>query len=267
MFYGSGNARKMRVTNLILALTLCVPVFAARRGRRPADACRSAAARGRRARTLLPAQDAAATAAKEMAVAAGQWPDPVLKLGVDNLPGERSRRVELHQGLHDDGPHRRSCRRSCRPTSGRRRAARYEREARQGARSRRSAVQANIARDTALAWIDRYYAEATVALIARADGGGGARDRGRGVRVSRRARHAGRRVRGARRAGRARARRRAKRGVASPPRSRCSRAGSDPAPMRRSPARPSSRRCRCDRARLADPARAPSADRDARAGR
>src|SRR3954466_13434685 len=34
----------------------------------------------------LVAQDAAVTAAREMSVAAGQLPDPVLRLGVDNLP-------------------------------------------------------------------------------------------------------------------------------------------------------------------------------------
>jgi hypothetical protein len=32
------------------------------------------------------AQDATASAARDMAVAAGQRPDPVLKLGINNLP-------------------------------------------------------------------------------------------------------------------------------------------------------------------------------------
>src|SRR5256885_16966075 len=35
---------------------------------------------------LLVAQDAAVRSSRELAVAAGQLPDPVLKIGVDNLP-------------------------------------------------------------------------------------------------------------------------------------------------------------------------------------
>ena len=46
------------------------------------DALRLAQERSRQ----LPAQDAAAAAAREMATAAAQRPDPVLKFGVDNLP-------------------------------------------------------------------------------------------------------------------------------------------------------------------------------------
>src|SRR5712691_8988184 len=38
-----------------------------------------------RSRQLV-AQDSAVRASREMAVAAGQLPDPVLKMGVDNLP-------------------------------------------------------------------------------------------------------------------------------------------------------------------------------------
>ena len=34
----------------------------------------------------IPAQDAAIAASREMAVAAGQLPDPVLSIGIDNLP-------------------------------------------------------------------------------------------------------------------------------------------------------------------------------------
>ena len=46
------------------------------------DALRLAQERSRQ----LPAQDAAASAAREMAVAAGQRPDPTLKAGINNLP-------------------------------------------------------------------------------------------------------------------------------------------------------------------------------------
>ena len=43
----------------------------------------------------LAAQDASITAAREMAVAAGQLPDPVLKLGIDNLPVDGADRFSL----------------------------------------------------------------------------------------------------------------------------------------------------------------------------
>ena len=43
----------------------------------------------------LVAQDAAARAAREMAVGAGQLPDPVLKLGVNNLPINGQDRLSL----------------------------------------------------------------------------------------------------------------------------------------------------------------------------
>src|SRR5678816_126066 len=46
------------------------------------DAQRRALERSRQ----LVAQDSAVLASREMAVAAGQLPDPVLKLGIDNLP-------------------------------------------------------------------------------------------------------------------------------------------------------------------------------------
>ena len=47
-----------------------------------ADAQRRAVERSR----LLVAQDSAVASSREMAVAAGQLPDPVLRFGVDNLP-------------------------------------------------------------------------------------------------------------------------------------------------------------------------------------
>src|SRR5688572_26880356 len=47
-----------------------------------AEAQRRAAQQSR----SLVAQDAAVSASREMAVAAGQLPDPVLRMGIDNLP-------------------------------------------------------------------------------------------------------------------------------------------------------------------------------------
>jgi outer membrane protein TolC len=117
------------------------------------DALRLAEERSRQ----LPAQDAAAAAAREMAVAAGQRPDPVLKLGVNNLPVDgpdagsltrdfmTMRTVGLSQEL-------------TREDKRQARSARYEREA-EVAHVGRELVLARLQRDTALAWLDRYYQE------------------------------------------------------------------------------------------------------------
>ena len=45
--------------------------------------------------SLLLAQDSAATASRQMAVSAGQLPDPTLKLGINNLPVTSSDRFSL----------------------------------------------------------------------------------------------------------------------------------------------------------------------------
>jgi outer membrane protein TolC len=113
---------------------------------------------------LLVAKDYAASASREMAVAAGRLPDPVLKIGVDNLPVEgpdrfsvtrdfmTQRRVGLMQDLTRAGKRRL-------------RAERFEREAEKSS-AEKTATTAMIQRDTALAWLDRYYAEAMEAVVA-----------------------------------------------------------------------------------------------------
>ena len=55
------------------------------------EALRLAQARSRQ----LPAQQASAAAAREMAIAAGQRPDPVLKAGINNLPVDGADRFSL----------------------------------------------------------------------------------------------------------------------------------------------------------------------------
>lgn len=124
------------------------------------DAQRRAVERSRQ----VAAQDSAVLASREMAVAAGQLPDPVLKLGVDNLPANgpdqfsttrdfmTMRRIGVMQELT------RSEKRELR-------AERFEREAGKS-RAERDAAITMIQRDTALAWLDRYYAEAMAAVIA-----------------------------------------------------------------------------------------------------
>jgi outer membrane protein TolC len=112
----------------------------------------------------LTAQDAAISAAREMAIAAGQLPDPVLSVGVDNLPVDgpdawsigrdfmTMRKIGLMQEI----------------TRGEKRglrAQRFEREAEKDRADKRVMI-ASIQRDTALAWLDRYYAEAMAAVVA-----------------------------------------------------------------------------------------------------
>lgn len=112
----------------------------------------------------IPAQNAAVAASREMAVVAAHLPDPILKLGVDNLPADgpdqfsltrdfmTMRRIGLMQELT------RSDKRQLR-------AERFERQAEKSLAEKTAAI-ASIERDTALAWLDRYYAEATSAVIA-----------------------------------------------------------------------------------------------------
>ncbi|MFZ6780916.1 TolC family protein [Undibacterium sp. Ji83W] len=110
----------------------------------------------------LSAQDLGISAARDMAVAASQLPDPVLKAGIDNLPVSgpdrgsltndfmTMRRIGLMQEIT------RSDKRQLR-------AERYERIIN---KSQAEKIQATlgIARDTAIAWLDRYYSEQMLAL-------------------------------------------------------------------------------------------------------
>jgi outer membrane protein TolC len=110
------------------------------------------------------AQNASIRASQEMSVAAGQLPDPVLKMGIDNLPVNgpdqlsttrdfmTMRRIGLMQEM----------------TRGEKRelrAQRYAGEANRAAAEKAVAIAA-IDRNTALAWLDRYYAEAMARVIA-----------------------------------------------------------------------------------------------------
>lgn len=124
------------------------------------EAQRLAAERSRQ----LVAQDFAVSASREMAVAAGQLPDPALRLGIDNVPVTgpdafsltadfmTMRRIGLMQEF-------------TRQEKRQLRAERFEREGGR-AQAEKAAALAMIQRDTALAWLDRYYAEAMAAVVA-----------------------------------------------------------------------------------------------------
>ncbi|HEY0586845.1 MAG TPA: TolC family protein [Pseudoduganella sp.] len=113
----------------------------------------------------LAAQGLAADAARDMAVAAAQLPDPVLKAGVDNLPVSGADRYRI--GADSMTMRRIGVMQELTSSDKRRwRAARFESEA---ARSLAAAeaLTANIQRDTAIAWLDRYHLERMSAELAR----------------------------------------------------------------------------------------------------
>jgi outer membrane protein TolC len=125
-----------------------------------ADAQRAAVERSR----LLRAEDASVAASRDMAVAAGQLPDPVVKAGLDNFPIEgpdrfstardfmTMRRIGVMQEV-------------TRADKLQLRSERFEREA-EKTLAEKNATIAQIERDTALAWFDRWYAEAMATQIA-----------------------------------------------------------------------------------------------------
>ncbi len=111
----------------------------------------------------LPAKDFAVTAAREAAVAAGQLPDPILKIGIDNLPVSGADRLSLTNdfmtmrrvGVMQEIT--RADKRSLRSDTLNQSADKTIAE--------KEVAAAAIERDTALAWLDLYYAEAMSAVI------------------------------------------------------------------------------------------------------
>lgn len=112
----------------------------------------------------LAGQSLVVDAAREMAVAAGQYPDPVLSLSVQNVPAQGADRFSLTRdfmtmkriGVMQEltGKEKRTLR-----------AERYEIEARK-ALAEQEVTLASVQRDTALAWLDSWYAERVVGAIA-----------------------------------------------------------------------------------------------------
>lgn len=115
-----------------------------------------------RSRQLV-AQDAAAAASRDMAVAAGQRPDPTLKAGVNNLPIDTQDRFSLTRdfmtmrsvGLTQE---------ITRSDKLKARSARFEREA-EIAEAAKSLALSTLRRDTALAWLDRHFQERMLDLL------------------------------------------------------------------------------------------------------
>lgn len=111
----------------------------------------------------LIAQDAAAAASRDMAVAAGQRPDPTLKVGINNLPINTQDRFSLTR----DFMTMRSVgvmQEITRSDKLKARSARFEREA-ETAEAARALALANLRRDTAMAWLDRHYQEQMLVVL------------------------------------------------------------------------------------------------------
>lgn len=137
---------------LACALPFSPPVTAAEPPLTLDEALRLAEAWSRQ----LPAQDAAVTAANEVAASAGEQPDPVLKVGVDNLPVNGADRFRI-------GADFMTMRRigvAQEFISAEKRDLRRQKAQSEAARERitKRGVLANLQRDTALAWIERYFA-------------------------------------------------------------------------------------------------------------
>jgi outer membrane protein TolC len=116
-----------------------------------------------RSRQLV-ATDFAVAASRDMAVSAGQLPDPVLKVGLDNLPISGADRFSL---TNDFMTMRRIGVMQEITSAGKRRlrSDRYERTAEKSL-AEKEATTATIERDTALAYLDLYYALAMANVVA-----------------------------------------------------------------------------------------------------
>ena len=143
-----------------VALTAVVASSHAQTALSLGDAQRIAVERSRQ----LVAQDASIQAMKEMGAAAGQLPDPVLKLGIDNVPADGPDRFSLTRDfmtMRRIGVMQEITRGDKRKLK----TERFEREADRAAAEKSVAI-AVLHKDTALAWLDRYYLERMRAVVA-----------------------------------------------------------------------------------------------------
>lgn len=152
----------VNTTALLMALWLGIALPARASDHGPLDLSMAVEAALARSQALR-AQDAAARSAREAAVAAGQRPDPVLRVSLNSLPIEgdnrfstsaepmTSKAVSLMQAF---------------PAEGKRqaRSQRFEREA-EVALATRAQRAASLRRDTAIAWFERHAQEQRVALL------------------------------------------------------------------------------------------------------
>ncbi len=157
----AARAAHQRIAALAAAVLLYGPslAIAADTPLTLAEAQRRAVDRSRQ----LAAQDSAISASREMAIAAGQLPDPVATVGVNNLPVNTSDAWSFTRDfmtMRSVGVMQEFTRAEKREA----RAERFEREAEKSLAEKDVSLAA-IQRDTALAWLDRYYAEGMQMVI------------------------------------------------------------------------------------------------------
>lgn len=152
--------RSIRCLAVAVAALCALPAAAQTAPLTLAEAQRRAVERSRQ----LAAQDLAIGASREMAVAAGELPDPVLKMQLQNVPLEGPDRYTLGRDpmtMRAIGVMQEWTRAEKRDLK----RERFEREAEKTA-AQKSAAIASIQRNTALAWLDTYYAQAMTAVVA-----------------------------------------------------------------------------------------------------
>ncbi len=154
------DGRRSIVIIALLAAALLPSPASAQATLSLADAQRIAVERSRQ----LAAQDAAIVASKEMAAAAGQLPDPVLKLGIDNLPIDGEDRYSL---TRDFMTMRRIgvMQEFTRDDKRKLKVQRFDRETERAVTEKAVAVAA-LQKDTAIAWLERYYLERMRVVVA-----------------------------------------------------------------------------------------------------
>jgi outer membrane protein TolC len=156
--------RPLRTRRLCAAVLACASALfaaspAAAQNLTLAEAQRLALQRSRQ----LAGADFAIEAARQMAVAAGQLPDPVIKAGIDNLPVSGADRYNV--GSDFMTMRRIGVSQEVTATDKRRlRAQSYELQA-DKASAAKDASAAAIERDTALAWLEAYFARETADVI------------------------------------------------------------------------------------------------------
>ncbi len=155
-------ARAGRVVLYLSAMAMVFPLNAvALNTLTLSDAQRLAVERSRQ----LAGQDAAIAADRSMAVSAAQNPDPILRAGIENLPVTGADQYSVV----NESMTQRSIGVTQELTRGEKKRLRGEHYVREAdkATAEKAAMSLVIQRDTALAWLDRYYSEADAALIAQ----------------------------------------------------------------------------------------------------
>ena len=152
----------LAMVRLLVGMALMSALFshAADRALTLPEAQRIAVERSRQ----LAAEDASIRSSREMAVVAGQLPDPVLRLGIDNMPIEGTDRFTL--GRESMTMRRIGVMQEFTSAAKRKlRSARFERET-DRALAQKNAVLAAIQRDTAIAWLETLYLQRLRAAVA-----------------------------------------------------------------------------------------------------